>query len=315
MTTEPASKKRETHKKIIMPSILQTILQPHIIAPVVYGVLLCFLLRITKPVYKKFKRKKSGYGTVFDSITGEPIDLARVRLVDVHGLTVASAVTDDAGHYRLSVMPGEYTVEVSKSGYEFPSVFLKHHAYSRTYDNVLPTHKVKIKDYGIITKNIPMDPERGVSKRSNVFRETIVLNDNVQLTIAYVSPFAAAVLPILERTNYVLWGMFAIYVSIIVYRITHFLPGKPAYGTITDVESQKRIPKAVVRLYDAKFNKLLDTQITSGKGRYAFLVNRGAYYVTIHREGFRPVRLNFPNITKDSYPLATNVVMKRVEDS
>jgi len=92
----------------------------------------------------------------------------------------------------------------------------------------------------------------------------------------------------------------------------HFSPGKPPYGTITDAKSGKPIPKVVIRLFDAKFNKLLTTQITSDKGRYAMLVNRGAYYMTMKAEGYKQVRLNFPNITKDSYPLATNVKMKNV---
>ncbi len=296
---------------VFLNQILDLLIQPDVFGSVVFIFILCLILRITKPVYVKFKRRKSGFGTVFNSVTGKPVDLARIRLVDEHGLTVASAVTDNYGHYRLTVMPGEYTVEVTKPGFVFPSAFVKARKISTTYYSILPARRIRIKDHGIVTKNIAVDPTDGMKKRSKVFKSGIVLNDNLLLAIAYISPFVAGIYPFLRRTSIALWAILAAYIVVLTYRLTHFTPGKPAYGVITDAKTGEPLERVVVRLFDGKFNKVLYTQITSVKGRYAFLVNRGAYYMTLKKEGYKPIRLNFPNITKDSYPLATNVKMKK----
>jgi hypothetical protein len=297
----------------IIDRILDFIIRPDVFGPIVFALALSLILRLTKSVYVKFKRRKTGFGIVFNSVSGKPIDLARIRLVDVHGLAVASAVTDKFGHYRLTVDPGEYTVEVSKPGFTFPSAFIKAQKISKTFHNVLPTKRIKIKDHGIVTKNIAVDPTEGMKKRSKVFKTGLILGDNLQLTIAYLSPFVAGVYPYLRRTSILSWIILGIYVVVLTYRLTHFTPGKPAYGMILDAKTGKPLKRVVVRLFDGKFNKVLKTQTTSDKGRYAFLVNRGAYYMTLNKENYKPVRLNFPNITKDSYPLATNVKMKWVK--
>jgi hypothetical protein len=295
--------------------LIGMLMQPRIFGPVIYAAALCLILRVTKAVYVKFKRRKTGYGIIFNSVTGKPIDLANIRLIDVHGAAAASAVTDALGHYRLTVSPGEYEVEISKTGFTFPSVFLKKRLVSKTYDNVLPSRRIKIKDHGIITKNIAVDPPEGTAGRSRVFRRGFVLDDNLQLIMAYASPFAALIYPLIQKTSAAAWSIFGVFTAVICYRLTNFLPGKPAYGVITDAETGEPVERAVARLFDAKFNKLLRTEVTSAKGRYAFLVNRGSYYMTLKKEGYRPVRLNFPHITKDSYPLATDVKMKPVASS
>lgn len=300
------------HMEGVLQQIIPILTDPRVFGPILYALVLFFALRITSSVYKKFKRRKSGFGTVFNSMTGQPIDLARVRLVDVHGLTTTSAVTDKYGHYRLSGIPGEFTVDVSKPGYTFPSVFLKDHDRAKTYDNVLPSRRIKIRDHGIITVNIPLDPQNEKRKRSKVFRRLLVLGDNTQLIITYASPILAAAYPFLRPTSIPAWGLFIGYVAMIGHRITHFTPGKAPYGSVREAKTGEPIENVVIRLFDAKFNKLLNTQITSGKGRYAMLVNRGAYYMTLKADGYKPVRLNFPHITKDSYPLATDVKLKKM---
>ena len=293
-------------------TLISTIFHPMNVELAFYFGILLFLLGITRPVYQKFKKDKAGFGTVFDSITGKPIDLARIRLVDVHGLTTTSAVTDRYGHYRLNAAPGEYTIDISKPGYQFPSRFMQKRDKSKMYDNILPSRKIRIKDYGIITKNIPIDDLKATGRRSKVFSRWIALGDNAQLITAYLSPFILIFYPMIRMSIYA-WIAYALFVLIVFYRIVSFRPGRPQYGTLKDAKTKQPIQKAVLRLYDAKFNKVLQTQVTSPKGRYAFLVNRGSYYLTIQKNGYRTLRLNFPNITRDSYPLATNIQMKSLE--
>jgi hypothetical protein len=53
-------------------------------------------------------------GTVFDTVSGRPLRLAVVRLAG----TGTSTLTDDAGHYRLSVPAGDAVLEVRRIAYE-----------------------------------------------------------------------------------------------------------------------------------------------------------------------------------------------------
>jgi hypothetical protein len=293
-----------------MPSSFTDLITPRVWWTIAYIVLLGWVVFLTHPVYRNFKRRKTGFGTVFDSVSGKPIDLARIRLVDVHGLTAASAVTDEKGHYRLTAMPGEYLIDVTKPGYGFPSVFLSRHEFSKTYDNVLPSRHIKITDHGIITKNIPVDPENVDGKRSRVFRGWLLLSDNVQLGLLYACAVLALIAIGIDPWNIILWLACFFYLGIVVWRLLNFRPGHAEYGTIRNAKTGQPLEHVVLRLFDSMFNKLIQTEITSAKGRYAFLVNKGSYYVTAKLQGYTSVRLNFPNIPTDSYPLATDVKMK-----
>lgn len=295
----------------LIDQILVISKQPPVFGPILYAVIVFFILSVTKPVYQKFKRSRSGFGTVFNSMTGKPIDLARVRLVDIHGLTVTSAVTDSYGHYRLTGSPGEYTLDVLKPNFTSPSIFLKDRLHCKKFDNVISSQRIRIKDYGIITKDIPLDPINNTSAQSPVFSKHLLISDNAQFIIFYTG-LIYALYPVFYPTHIAAWPIFALHITISLYRVASFRPSKPQFGTITDAQTGEPIERVIIRLFDASFNKILNTQITSPKGRYAFLVNKGSYYMTLQKEGYKPVRLNFPNITKDSYPLATNVNLKAI---
>ncbi len=299
-----------------LADLLAAVRSPSAIGFFIYALLLSGSYRVTLPVYLKFKRRKEGYGTIFNSYTGEPIDLARIRLVDAHGIPMATAVTDRYGHYRLIVSPGEYQLDVAKEGYTFPSVFLQKAERSATYDNIIPSSRIRIKDHGIMTKNIPIDPVHPQHRWSRVFRRWVVLNENTQLLVAWLSPFAAllfpAVVPMTLIARIFTWIVALLYSGAMARRFITFKPGRGAYGTVTDVRSNAPLDRVIVRLFDSKYNRHLQTLTTSEKGRYAFLVNAGSYYILMNKDGYKTVRLNFPNIPNDTYPLATDVKMKRI---
>jgi hypothetical protein len=295
---------------------LMALRSPSAIGFLIYMLLLCGCYRITLQAYLTFKRRKEGYGTVFDSYTGEPVDLARIRLVDPHGMTAVTAVTDRYGHYRLIVSPGEYVVDVTRNGFSFPSIFLNQAERSATYDNIIPSRQIRIKDHGIMTKNIPIDPERPTRRRSRVFRRWFVLSKNTQLLVAWLSPVAALIFPLVVPlalpAKISTWVAALLYTGAMGRRFITFKPGRGAYGTVTDARSGMPLDRVIIRLFDAKYNKHLQTLTTSEKGRYAFLVNPGSYYILMKKDGYKTVRLNFPNIPNDTYPLATDVRMKRI---
>ena len=55
------------------------------------------------------------------------------------------------------------------------------------------------------------------------------------------------------------------------------------WGIVYDEKSKKPLQNVVARIFDAKYNKLLETQVTDVRGRYAFLVGQNTYYVTFEK--------------------------------
>ncbi|MFZ6014761.1 MAG: carboxypeptidase-like regulatory domain-containing protein [Patescibacteria group bacterium] len=82
------------------------------------------LLRLTRPAYLSFRRRKSGYGVVFNSVTGKPESRAIVSLQTLGGRTFRTAPTDQDGRYNLVAPKGDYILEVRKQGFSFPSKIL-----------------------------------------------------------------------------------------------------------------------------------------------------------------------------------------------
>jgi len=275
---------------------------------VAYAGFLLLLLKLTRPAYLAFRRRRSGYGVVFNSATGIPEALVSVRLRDLHNQIVRTVVTDKHGRYKLSAPRGEFYVEAVKPGFAFPSIYLgKNNA--TVYDNLLPAAHVIIKDYGVMTKNIPIDP---TGHQKSWLPKRLVLGKNTQYAIALFSPLIALSVALAFKTSVFLWIAFVIYVAILLIRLFSFKPATPPYGTILDADLKRPLSQVAVRLLDARFNKVLETQVTSPKGRYAFVVSPGKYRLLIKAKGFKSVIVNYPNILKEGTLLAKNLSLKRL---
>ena len=72
-----------------------------------------------------------------------------------------------------------------------------------------------------------------------------------------------------------------------------------SFGTVMDKLKKNPLGRAVVRVFDTKFHKLLDTRITNGKGKYAFLVGNDVYYMTSEKNGYHPHRTDKVDLTSE----------------
>lgn len=277
-----------------------------------YGLFLLAIWTLTRSVYVDFRRRRSGYGVVFNSRTGEPVATAVIRLKNPQGLVISTVVSDKDGRYRIVAPKGEYFVEVKKQRYFFPSLYLDKKKGSRFYDNVLASQHILIQDYGAITKNIAVDPAKTDEKPPFSFWK-INLGKNTQHLVAFLGTGAALYLALVQQISFWFWVIFAVYLLVMLVRLVTFKPPQPPFGTIVDSETGQPLPQVVVRLLDKKFNKLIETQTTSPKGRYALIVNHGDFRLMLEKPGYRKVIINFPNIKQDGFLLAKDVRMLKSE--
>lgn len=91
------------------------------------------------------------WGTVFDSVTKNPIDLVLVRLINGENKRVIETkVTDREGRFGFIVPAGKYYIFVSKEGFKFPSDKTKQGYRGEQIE-------IKTDSEGVIKINIPID--------------------------------------------------------------------------------------------------------------------------------------------------------------
>jgi len=70
------------------------------------------------------------------------------------------------------------------------------------------------------------------------------------------------------------------------------------WGNVLDIKTGKPIHLAMVRIFDVAFNRLKETKLTDEQGRYGFLVNKGEYYLTVNKNGYKELKTSPIKITK-----------------
>jgi len=285
------------------------------------GVLTYLQFLFTQPLMLLTRRRRQNWGIIYDAITKKPIDLAIIRLFEVGtNRLVTTRVTDKQGRYQLIVKPGRYTVKISKKDYRFPSEIIPQLYGSQLSENIVDDVyqnlynggiiEVKVDDHGIINRAIPIDPEKKMETNQQIFKRLLWVRVQSWLTLAG---------PIIAIISYAInpkaWVGALVIIQIIIYFIFKRLAKmhKPlTWGNVKDLLTGQILKKTVVRVFDTRFNKLLDTQVTDNNGKYGFLVGRGEYYLTGERDGYENYKSTPYNLSQvPSGYLAEEIKMKK----
>lgn len=240
----------------------------------------------SQPIALIARRKRAKWGIVYNSLTKQPIDLAIVRLYQrIDNRIVQSRVTDKQGRFSIMADPGEYYITVTKPNYNFPSVYLKDQKEDVKYLDLYFGQTIKVtEEKANITVNIPLDP----IEETKPLKKIIFLH--YLRRFQYAAAFSAVPLAAFSLLLSPTWLMVALLVFhlllyILFRRLGYQRPPK-SWGIVYDAETKTPIARAIARIYDKKYNKLLETRVTDGKGRYTFLVNNNIYYVTTEKSGY-----------------------------
>ncbi|MFA6447395.1 MAG: DUF11 domain-containing protein, partial [Patescibacteria group bacterium] len=136
----------------------------------------------TQPIMLFSKRKRAKYGTIYNSLTKLPVDLAAIRLKDSSGRIIQTKVTDRQGRYTFLANKGQFSLDISKTGYVFPTSLLVGKAMDVDYADLLTANKIILPAPSAISKNIPLDPKEDKRLPGQIKRR-MVLRD-VQGTVA-----------------------------------------------------------------------------------------------------------------------------------
>ena len=104
------------------------------------------------------RRVRKRWGTVYDSVTKQPLDPAIVELVEVKsGKVIEKSITDLTGRFGFLIKPGQYILRAKKSHYVFPSKLIALKT-DGIFNNLYHGEVLKILDTNdVLSPNIPMD--------------------------------------------------------------------------------------------------------------------------------------------------------------
>ena len=106
-----------------------------------------------------FRKRRRYWGTVYDSVSKQPIDPAMVTLHDpLTGKVIEQAITDIVGRYGFLERAGIFKIRVRKTSYAFPSTVIAGKS-DGVFENVYHGEAIVInRPEDVISPNIPMDP-------------------------------------------------------------------------------------------------------------------------------------------------------------
>jgi hypothetical protein len=247
-------------------------------------------------------KKKEYKGLVFDSLTHLPIPFATIRFYDAKSEVLkGTAVSDRKGRYIIRLDTGSYKVEASKEGYAFPS---SHQEVPMSQESLYiyrPNEILEVTEpASFVRLRIGMDALNGRSTHAHrgvyvigiwMYRATSFLLACLSL-LSLVYAFSVINLIFFSAQVVVALGFYYFSTRILYMKKGQVLGGK-----------NQPIQGASVHLFSSAYNKMIETQLSSAKGEFGFIVGPGSYLVQIKKEGYTPFEQSF-DVTDDSGTIA-----------
>ncbi|HUC88722.1 MAG TPA: carboxypeptidase-like regulatory domain-containing protein [Candidatus Paceibacterota bacterium] len=236
-----------------------------------------------------FKKRNRPWGTVYDSVTKQPLDPAYVVLEDLNGNEVATSITDLDGRYGFLVAPGQYKMIANKTNYNFPSKNMAGKANDEIYQDLYSNEVIDLVAGGVITKNIPMDPinfdwNEFAKKEQSLMK--FYSKKDVWLArvsnILFIFGFSVTAIAMLAAPKTYNIATFAVYVALFVLKHTVLKP-RP-FGNVKYKGTDRPLSFAVMRIFSVGAEHEITHKITDKNGKYYCLVPNGLYYVKIENK-------------------------------
>lgn len=273
---------------VALPTIAFAVTQPAVAANV-----LSIPLRLWNliPIWLGLRRKKRPWGTVYDSVTKQPLDPVYLTLKDEKGKVVATTISDLDGRFGFLVPPGRYKLLARKDDYIFPSKKLAGKPGDELYNNLYFGAGIEISGTeSLVINNIPMDStsfnwnefEKSTNKRLMKFysKRDVFLARIAEVSFWGGFVFSVALLFIGPgMLNYVLFGIYA---AVLALRLLGVKPKKPGY--VTEKATGFPLSFGLIRIFSANLGTEVAHAIISPTGRYYALVPKGEYYVSIEKK-------------------------------
>jgi hypothetical protein len=298
---------QEATTKVAAPTILTVTVLNTASALPLFNIFAYLQYFFTQPLLLFGRRKRKQWGVVYNAITKQPIDLAVIRLLHADtGLIVQTRVSDRQGRYQLHAHPGRYRIEVVKVGFAFPTEYVRGKSTDVQFTDVYHAEVIQVNEEATLTPNIPLDPIVPEETPRQVFMRVWLVR--AQHVFAFSGVVASCVAFIISPNVALALLVVAQFFIFFLFRRLNIPTPPKSWGIVKDAASHTPLARVIVRIFESKYNKLLETQITDAQGRYSFLARNNVYYVTAEAPGYRRERLPDIDLThKDETVIAENI--------
>jgi hypothetical protein len=235
------------------------------------------------------RKRNRPWGTVYDSVTKQPIDPAYVNLKNLIDNKESMSITDLDGRYGFLVAPGKYTLSANKTNYIFPSTKLAGKTEDALYNNLYFGEEINVDTTGaLISKNIPLDPVKFdwnefVKGKKNLMKFYSRREKIIRIVTDWIFRLGliisiASLLLVTAPYNLIIFGLYLVLVILRKFGLK-----QKTLGYLTDKNGDP-LCFAIIRIFDSELNVEITNKVADKIGRYYCLVNKGKYYVKIEKK-------------------------------
>ncbi|OGY37210.1 MAG: hypothetical protein A3E36_01260 [Candidatus Andersenbacteria bacterium RIFCSPHIGHO2_12_FULL_45_11b] len=264
-------------------------------APLIVSNIISSLAQFTQFIgsFLSVRKRKDRWGIIVDSDFGRPIAQAAVQIFDAaFNRLKETQITGADGQFAFLLPFGRYYIIVSRPGFVFPAR-KKPPTTLRRGERLYLGEAFEIKDQDaekIPHLIIPMDREEGAPANSSLFRlywdKFIELIDKIGLVFLFagvaINTYLFIVAPGILNTIFEI-----LYLILLLFKLYILLFHQKGIGMVVDKATHKIVRLAVVRLYDAATNRIVQTRVTNQNGRFFILAPRGEYTASIAKPGYK----------------------------
>ncbi len=241
----------------------------------------------SQPLLFFARKKRQKMGVVYNAVTKVPLDLVTVRAYDVSTQRlVKTVVTNQRGEFFLRLTKaGRYRLQAIKSGFVFPSTYLEGVREDGGYVDVYSGQEIEIQESAEpLAVSLPLDPQGSVTPAKVLRWERT--RRRIALALSPLSVFVSLVAVFLMPgvLSFVLLGVQVI-LYVITWRVTHKKKAE-SWGIVYDERTRHPVGNVVIRLFEPKYNKLVESVLSDSRGRYVFALGPNEYYVTFEKGGY-----------------------------
>lgn len=243
------------------------------------------------PTLFGLRRKKRPWGTVYDSVTKQPLDPVYVTLETPGGKEVATTITDIDGRFGFLVAPGRYRIKAHKDNYTFPSQKMFGKNTDELYNNLYFSEDVEVTQQDeLLVRNIPMDAlnfnwnefEKAKNKKLMKFYSKRDLFFAHIASIAFIGGLVSSVVLLLTGPTPLNFVMIGIYAVVLVLRAFGVKPKKPGY--IIEKETGFPLSFGLVKVFSTALGKEVAHSVIGKTGKYYTLVPNGDYFLKVFKK-------------------------------
>lgn len=242
------------------------------------------------PVWFGIRKRRRPWGTVYDSVTKQPLDPVYVKLIKGHK-EVQSSITDIDGRFGFLADLGIYNIVAKKDGYIFPSKILADRKRDIIYENIYHGEEININKKGeLLIKNIPMDrinfnwnefEKAKNQKLMKYFHKRNVVWGYIS-NIAFTAGFVIAIISFTTKSTLLNTVILSAYGVLTVLQFFGVYPKSPGY--IIDKKTSSPLGFAIIRVFSETLKKEVKMTVANDYGKYYILINSGKYYITIEKK-------------------------------